>query len=139
MNSGLFWIEPQLTYCTGESARSILIDDFDWSITDGGRSSNCPATDIQITSNNIAEQSPVNAVIGTLTSIDENAGDSHTYSLDCATAGVDDAHFNIVETRLSLHLCLILKRRLMLIQIIAMTSVFAQLTVNRIPLIRHLA
>ena len=64
LNSGLRWGEPQLTYCTGESARFILIDDFRWSITDGGRSSNCPATDIQITSNNIAEQSPVNTVIG---------------------------------------------------------------------------
>ena len=97
LNSGLFWNEPQLTYCTGESARSILIDDFGWLVSDGGRSSNCPATDIQISSNNIAEQSPVNAVIGTLTSTDENAGDSHTYSLDCSTAGVDDAHFNIVD------------------------------------------
>jgi LPXTG-site transpeptidase (sortase) family protein len=57
-------------------------------------------TDIGLSANSIAENQPVNTVIGTLSATDPDAGATFTFSLSCATAGADDASFNISGTDL---------------------------------------
>ncbi|TQV86853.1 invasin domain 3-containing protein [Aliikangiella coralliicola] len=64
---------------------------------------NTAPTDIQIDAGNsdtIDENAVSGTNIGTLTSSDPNAGDSHTYSLACAVAGADDGQFQISGAQL---------------------------------------
>lgn len=65
-------------------------DDFTISFT-----VNSSPTDISLSSASIDSGDPVNTVVGTLSTTDADAGDSHTYSLACTTPGDDDASFNI--------------------------------------------
>lgn len=58
-------------------------------------SSNNSPTDIILSDSSTDENQAVNTVVGTLSTIDSDAGDTHTYSLACATPGVDDGSFNI--------------------------------------------
>ena len=87
------------TYCLGEAARTNMIASDGWTITDAGLG--CPQaapTDIAIDGANtdsVNENSPVGTNIGVLTTVDPDAGDTHTYTLACATAGADDALFQI--------------------------------------------
>jgi len=60
-------------------------------------------TDITIDGVNIDtidENQPIGTIIGSLTTIDPNAGETHTYSLTCGTPGADDAKFQIVGSDL---------------------------------------
>jgi len=52
-------------------------------------------TDIALSASSIAENNAVNAVVGTLSSTDATAGDTHTYSLVAGTGDTDNASFNI--------------------------------------------
>jgi hypothetical protein len=52
-------------------------------------------TDISLSASSIAENNAVNAVVGTLSSADASAGDTHTYSLVTGTGDTDNASFNI--------------------------------------------
>jgi hypothetical protein len=52
-------------------------------------------TDISLSASSIAENNAVNAVVGTLSSTDASAGDTHTYSLVTGTGDTDNASFNI--------------------------------------------
>ncbi len=61
---------------------------------------NNPPTDITLSSNTIDENEPINTVVGTLSTTDADAGDSHTYSFGCAVAGTDDGSFNINNNEL---------------------------------------
>ncbi len=53
-------------------------------------------TDIDLSNNSVAENQPIGTTVGTLTTIDPDAGDTHTYSLGCTVPGVDDASFSIL-------------------------------------------
>ncbi|MBI5842518.1 MAG: cadherin domain-containing protein [Chloroflexi bacterium] len=57
-------------------------------------------TDLGLSSNIIAENNAVNAVIGTLSASDPNASDTFTYSLTCATPGGDESSFNVNSSEL---------------------------------------
>ena len=52
-------------------------------------------TDLGLSSNVIAENNAVNAVIGTLSASDPNVSDTFTYSFACAAPGGDESSFNI--------------------------------------------
>jgi hypothetical protein len=52
-------------------------------------------TDIALSASSIAENNAVNAVVGTLSSTDATAGDTHTYSLVAGAGDTDNASFNI--------------------------------------------
>jgi hypothetical protein len=52
-------------------------------------------TDISLSASSIAENNAVNAVVGTLSSTDASAGDTHTYSLVTGTGDTDNGSFNI--------------------------------------------
>ncbi|MEY2613635.1 MAG: Bifunctional hemolysin/adenylate cyclase precursor, partial [Planctomycetota bacterium] len=56
---------------------------------------NSAPSDITLSSSLIAENSGVNAAVGSLSTIDANAGDTFTYSLVVGTGDVDNAAFNI--------------------------------------------
>ncbi len=71
---------------------------FDFIETDQGRVAvydapvtNVSPTDILLSSRFIDEDQPINSVIGTLTTIDNDAGDTHTYSI----SGADASSFSI--------------------------------------------
>lgn len=61
---------------------------------------NEPPTDISISGASIAENSGVNAVVGTLSATDADAGDSQTFSLVTGTGSTDNALFNISGSEL---------------------------------------
>jgi PKD repeat protein len=52
-------------------------------------------TDISLSDNNLTENEPVGTVVGVLSTIDEDTGDSHTYSLVSGTGDDDNASFTI--------------------------------------------
>jgi LPXTG-site transpeptidase (sortase) family protein len=57
-------------------------------------------TDITLSNNILAENQPVNTVVGLLSATDPDASATFTYSLTCAVAGADDSSFNISGTNL---------------------------------------
>ncbi len=61
---------------------------------------NSAPTDITLSANSVAEKKPVGSVVGTLTTTDIDAGDTHTYSFACSTPGVNDASFQISSSTL---------------------------------------
>ncbi|RUM46750.1 MAG: hypothetical protein DSY80_01620, partial [Desulfocapsa sp.] len=66
-------------------------------------STNSAPTDIAIDgggTDTVDENSASGTVVGTLTTTDSDAGDTHTYSLTCATAGADDDKFQIAGSDL---------------------------------------
>lgn len=54
-----------------------------------------PPTDIALSSNSVCQSNGVNAVVGTLSTADQDAGDSFTYSLVSGTGSTDNGSFNI--------------------------------------------
>ncbi len=58
------------------------------------------ATDITLSSTSIAENGGANAVVGTLSATDADAGDTATFSLVSGTGDTDNASFNINGTSL---------------------------------------
>jgi hypothetical protein len=56
---------------------------------------NAAPTDITLSPTSIAENNTVNAVVGTFTTTDPDAGDSHTYSLVSGAGDADNASFTI--------------------------------------------
>jgi len=61
---------------------------------------NNPPTDISLSANSVAENQPINTVVGALSAVDPDAGSIFTFSLTCGVPGVDDASFNILGTNL---------------------------------------
>lgn len=61
---------------------------------------NSPPTDIASTPSSIAENSAIGTVVGALTTVDPNVGDTHTYSLVAGTGSTDNASFSIVGSDL---------------------------------------
>ena len=57
--------------------------------------SNDPPSDINLSNNSIDENVPAPGYIGDLSTVDPDSGDTHTYSLSCSAAGVDDNYFII--------------------------------------------
>ena len=63
---------------------------------------NAVPTDIALTSSSLAENAGANAVVGTLSSTDADAGDTHTYSLVTGAGDTNNAAFNISGNSLRL-------------------------------------
>ncbi len=57
-------------------------------------------TNITLSNSTIAENQPSNTIVGTLTSSDPDAGDTHTYNLVSGTGSTDNSNFNISGTSL---------------------------------------
>jgi subtilisin-like proprotein convertase family protein len=57
-------------------------------------------TEIQLSSTSIPENSPVGTLVGTLSSVDANRGDTHTYSLVNGPGSADNGRFQIVGDQL---------------------------------------
>ncbi len=57
-------------------------------------------TDITLTPTTVAENLPINSVVGALTTTDPDAGDTFTYSLVAGTGDTDNAQFNISGSNL---------------------------------------
>jgi hypothetical protein len=61
----------------------------------GGPCANRPPTDISLSPNTIAENAGADAVVGTLSTTDPDAGDTFTYTLVSGTDDTDNGSFNI--------------------------------------------
>ena len=57
-------------------------------------------TNVILSNSSIAEGQPINTVVGTLSSVDPNAGDTFTYSLVGGAGSTDNASFNISGNQL---------------------------------------
>ena len=64
----------------------------------GGR--NNPPTDILLSAHSVAEERPVGTVVGTLDAADEDAGDTHTFTLVNGAGDADNAAFTIAGDQL---------------------------------------
>jgi hypothetical protein len=58
-------------------------------------------TDIALSGTSVSENLPADTTVGTLSTVDTEADDTHTYSLACSTPGIDDASFAIVGNALN--------------------------------------
>lgn len=89
-----------------DSANSMLVDwpdafPIDFTTTDGVvTTASCPPTDILLSNTIIAENEPVNTEVGTLTAIDPDASDTHTFSLVQTGLYPDNVFFNIAGSSL---------------------------------------
>ncbi|MCC5825396.1 InlB B-repeat-containing protein [Alkalimonas sp.] len=61
---------------------------------------NDPPTDILLTSNSVNQSAGVNAVVGSLSSVDPDDGDTHTYSLVAGAGDTNNGSFNISGNQL---------------------------------------
>ncbi len=61
---------------------------------------NYAPTDIALSNTIFNEMAVASTPIGTLSSTDPDTGDTHTYTLACASAGADDANFTIIGNEL---------------------------------------
>ena len=66
-----------------------------FTITIQASSSNSAPTNIQLSSSSINENNAVNAVVGTLSTVDADSGDTHTYTLVSGVGDTDNSSFNI--------------------------------------------
>jgi hypothetical protein len=57
-------------------------------------------TDLALSNNLVAENQPAGTTVGNLSSTDEDAGDTHSYSLVAGAGAADNAQFNIVGDEL---------------------------------------
>lgn len=57
-------------------------------------------TDITLSETSLAENTPINTVVGMLTSSDPDTGDTFTYDLVSGTGGTDNSSFNILDNQL---------------------------------------
>jgi hypothetical protein len=60
-------------------------------------------TDIALTSTSVAENAGANAAVGTLSTTDPDAGDTHTYALVAGTGDTDNSAFTITGANLTLN------------------------------------
>ncbi|MEP2273811.1 MAG: Ig-like domain-containing protein, partial [Reichenbachiella sp.] len=81
-------------FITDEAGNGYNFDQNSHQFTTGSAPNNAP-TNIALNSSNIDENNAVNAVVGTLSTTDADAGDSHTYSLVSGTGSTDNNSFNI--------------------------------------------
>ena len=65
-----------------------------------GAGSNAPPTAINLSSNEIDENNVVNAVVGTLSTVDPNTTDTHDYSLVNGAGSADNGSFNLQGNQL---------------------------------------
>ena len=63
-------------------------------------SSNSSPTDIILSSTQVSVNGGVNAVVGTLSTVDADVDDTHTYTLVAGTGDTDNASFNISSDQL---------------------------------------
>ncbi|HBJ35090.1 MAG TPA: hypothetical protein DDZ51_10120 [Planctomycetaceae bacterium] len=57
-------------------------------------------TSIALNNSTISDASPIGTVVGTLSSVDPDAGDTHTYTLEVGTGSTDNVSFTIVGNEL---------------------------------------
>lgn len=92
------------TYAGGGMAFNGLVDaDFDMAfrvvIDDAAVPNNAP-TDVSLNNASVAQSAGTNAVVGTLSTTDVDAGDTHTYSLENGAGDGGNGYFNISGTTL---------------------------------------
>ncbi len=91
-----------LTYCASTADRANLITTHNWIIT-WDMDCNSTPTDIVLSNDTIDEWVPANTVVGTLSSIDANPWDTHTYSFVSGAWDADNWNFTISGNTLSIN------------------------------------
>jgi hypothetical protein len=96
--SAIFDLETKSTYtiCIRVTDQGGLTIDENFIIT--VNDVNEAPTDISLSANSVAENQPINTVVGTLTATDPDARETFTFSLACV--GADNGFFNILGTDL---------------------------------------
>ncbi len=87
--------ETKATYVVDIQVRNILRQTFTKRFTINVTNVNDPPTAINLSNNRIDENQAAGVTVGTLTSVDSDAGDSHTYALVDGTGSDDNAAFRI--------------------------------------------
>ncbi len=84
LQSGVTLGAADIAYCEGADARQTIIDDFGWSITDGGE--NCPLTNSQVSWNTEVISGANSGSVG-FTIADSEIGASYTYTISSQAGG----------------------------------------------------
>ena len=88
-------------YCHGEEARDVLINDYSWSVSDGGLdctdANKFPSAILVdgLETGEVLENQPVPASVGLLTVVDEDELDSHELEYGCTVPAADDDLFTL--------------------------------------------
>ena len=98
--SAVFDYETKSTYSIRVRATDAGSQYFEKALTVTVTNQNENPTDIGLTSNSIIENLPVNSVVGTLSAVDPDAGDTHTYALVAGTGSTNNGSFNILGNQL---------------------------------------
>lgn len=87
-------------YCNGVTARTNIISAYSWTITDAGldcTDANSDPTNITLSNNSIDENVSNPTTVGSLSTTDPDATDTHIYTVSCTSAGADDDSFQIAN------------------------------------------
>jgi murein DD-endopeptidase MepM/ murein hydrolase activator NlpD len=84
-----------LTDYTGESGKRVYFDAIKW-----GLKSVYPPTDIKLSKTSIAENSTTGTPVASISTIDADAGDVHSYALVEGTGSTDNTAFSVSGSRL---------------------------------------
>lgn len=76
---------------TNDGNGGLLVETFTITVNDANEN----PTDIALSSTNVEESNPIGTTIGSLSTIDEDAGQSHTYSLVSGAGDADNASFTL--------------------------------------------
>ncbi len=96
-------LDSSANYCNSETERENIITTYSWTINDAGLNcDNSAPTDIQLSANTVNEGTASGTNISVLTTMDADAGDTHTYTLIAGTGDEDNGNFTISGTNLQL-------------------------------------
>jgi surface protein len=85
-----------LSYCVGATAHAALITDYNWIFTgDTQDCANTAPTDIALSKTTIASNNNIGAIIGILSTVDEDVNDTFTYALVAGEGDTDNTSFAI--------------------------------------------
>lgn len=101
---GAFTYTPPLDFTGTEISAYLITDGITASLPANIlfhiRPPNLPPTGINLSNNNVPENEPAGTLVGVFSTIDENQGDTHTYSLVSGPGSADNQYFTISEDNL---------------------------------------
>ncbi|MCY2976823.1 MAG: PKD domain-containing protein [Planctomycetota bacterium] len=104
--NGINWLPGQNLVLRWRDADDMGSDDIlgiDDVVFSAVLNTNDPPTAINLSNSSINENAVINSVVGNLSTLDPNPGDTFTYSLVAGTGAVDNASFNILNNQLRIN------------------------------------
>ena len=104
LQNGVFFHGGNSSYCAADK-RNVLTGAFNWTVTDGGLTTNCGViapTAIDLSSSVISTLTPENTTVGTLSATDANDNEKHRFMLVSGDDATNNDKYKIVGNKLRL-------------------------------------